>query len=135
MRPAQPGSLTQTRPHRRQTMRRANRLTASEDFQRARREGQSWANRYVVLCAVANSLGQSRFGFAVGKRIGKATARNRARRLLREAIRLRLHEIEPGWDVVLIARAAIREADFSTIDRAVEQLLQRTQLLQSAEET
>jgi ribonuclease P protein component len=48
---------------------------------------------------------------------------------MREAIRLRLYEITPGWDVVLIAREAMREADFTTVDRAVEQLLRRTQLL------
>ena len=85
--------------------------------------------RTMVLRAVPNSLKRTRFGFAVGKRIGKATVRNRARRLMREAIRCRVNDIAPGWDVVLIAREGIRDASFATVDRMVEQLLRQASLL------
>ena len=118
-----------TSRRRRQAIRRTNRLAASDDFQRARREGQSWAARAIVLRAVPNSLDRTRFGFAVGKRIGKATVRNRIRRLMREAIRHRVSDIAPGWDVVLIAREGIRDTSFVMVDRMVEQLLRRASLL------
>jgi RNase P protein component len=43
--------------------------------------------------------------------------------------------IADGWDVVIIARQPIREANFHQVDRAVEQLLRRARLLKRAEET
>jgi ribonuclease P protein component len=57
--------------------------------------------------------------------------RNRAKRLMREATRLRLTMIADGWDVVMIARQPMREANFYQVDRAVEQLLRRARLLKA----
>lgn len=48
-----------------------------------------------------------RVGFTCSKKVGNAVARNRAKRRLREIARLILgHEGKPGWDYVLIGRAA-----------------------------
>jgi len=93
-----------------------------------RGEGRSWAHPLVVLCASPNGLDRSRFGFSVGKRIGKAVVRNRVKRLLREVVRQRLDRIQRGWDIVLIARPPIAQADYWQIDRAVEMLLHRARL-------
>ncbi|MFQ6058476.1 MAG: ribonuclease P protein component, partial [Anaerolineae bacterium] len=115
-------------------MKKKYRLTSNEDFQRVRRQGRSWAHPLLVLCALPNDREHSRFGFAVGKRVGKAVARNRAKRLLREATRLRQARIVPGWDLVFIARQPIRQADFRQVDQAVEGLLRRASLLRAEAE-
>jgi len=60
--------------------------------------------------------------------------RNRVRRLMREATRLRQAMIADGWDVVIIARQPMRKVSFHQVDRAVEQLLRRAGLLEAAEE-
>ena len=99
-----------------------------------RREGRSWAHPLLVLCALPNDLEHSRFGFSVSHWVGKAVVRNRAKRLMREAMRLRQGDIEEGWDLVLIARNPIREADFKQVNQAVEQLLRRAGLLKVARE-
>src|SRR4030067_346300 len=99
-------------------MERKYRLRFNADFQRVRQKGRSWANHLMVLSALPNDLEHSRFGFAASKRIGKAAVRNRARRRMREAVRLRLGLIASGWDVVLIARPAIRQATYAEITRA-----------------
>ena len=99
-----------------------------------RREGRSWAHPLLVLCALPNDLEHNRFGFSVSHWVGKAVIRNRAKRLMREAIRLRQGEIKEGWDLVFIARNPIREASFKQMDQAVEQLLRRAGLLKTAGE-
>jgi ribonuclease P protein component len=110
-------------------MQRRFRLRDSADFQRVRQEGSSWANRFLVLCALPNDLDHSRFGIVVSKNIGKAAVRNRVKRRIREAVRLRREMISTGWDLIFIARSPIREATFTDVERAVEQLLRRALLL------
>jgi ribonuclease P protein component len=51
--------------------------------------------------------------------------------LLREAVRLRIDEIKPGMDLVLIARQPIARVSFSEVSAAVEQVLRRAGLLES----
>ena len=109
-------------------MERQSRLRRNEDFQRARQEGRSWASPWVVLVAVPNALDHSRFGFAVGKRLGKAVVRNRVKRRLREAVRVQRSGIAPGWDLVFIAREPVREVAFDQLQRAIRQLLGRARL-------
>jgi ribonuclease P protein component len=85
----------------------------------------------MVLCALPNDLEHSRFGFAASKRIGKAVVRNRVRRRMREAVRLRRALIPDGWDVVFIARSAIGDASYAEIVWSVENLLRRADLYKS----
>lgn len=99
-----------------------------------RRDGRSWAHPLLVLCALPNDLEHSRFGFSVSHWVGQAVVRNRAKRLMREATRLRQGDIEEGWDLVFIARHPIREANFKQVDQAVEQLLRRAGLLKVTSE-
>jgi len=84
-----------------------------------------------VLSALPNGLEYSRFGFAIGRRIGKAVVRNRIKRRMRESIRTRLkrREIAAGWDVVFIARRPIRDASFHQVDEAIGLVLRRACLL------
>ena len=109
-------------------MNRRHRLAHSEDFLRVRHQGRSWSDELLVLVAAQNDLPYSRFGFVVSKRIGKAVVRNRVRRLVREAVRVRLEGIAPGWDVVLIARTPIVPANWHRIGEALDSLLRRAGL-------
>ncbi len=109
-------------------MERKYRLRLNADFQRVRQNGKSWANHLMVLCALPNDLELSRFGFAVSKRIGKAVVRNRVRRRMREAVRLRRASIVEGWDIVFIARSATAHTTYPDICRAIDDLLRRAYL-------
>lgn len=72
----------------------------------------------------------ARFAFTASRRVGTAVARNRGKRLLREAVRGYLDVIEPGWDCLFIVREATPEADFAAVQSAVFALLQRARLVE-----
>lgn len=85
-------------------MPRRIRLCHALEFQAVRAERLRKARGPLLASARANGLGYSRFGLAVGKRVGNAVARNRFKRKLREAFRLARAELEigePSLDVVL----------------------------------
>ena len=103
-------------------------LRRGTEFQTVWDSGKSWSHPLVILRACANGLDQNRFGFVAGKKVGQAVRRNRAKRLLREAVRQRLPKIAQGWDLVWIARRGTEKAEYSAVDEAVEQLLKRAKL-------
>ena len=110
-------------------MDREYRLTSATDFKRVRREGKSYAHPLVILVANPNGLNAPRFGFTAGKAVGNAVRRNRAKRRLREALRGYLPFMLGGWDVVLIARPKLIDADWSELRTAIEHLLRQAGLL------
>jgi ribonuclease P protein component len=64
-----------------------------------------------------------------GRSVGKAVQRNRAKRLLREAIRPLFSEMKTGWDLVLIARPRLLDASFPEVQTVMAQLLKRSRLI------
>jgi ribonuclease P protein component len=115
-------------------MKRTYRLRRPEQFQRVRREGRTWDSPMLALNAAPARRRGTRCGFIVGKRVGKATERNRARRRVREAIRLSYDRVAPGWDLVFIIRSsALTTVEFSRIQSLVELLLRRAGVWREAD--
>lgn len=105
------------------------RLQRSSDLQRVRHRGQSWRHSLAILLVTVNDLEVSRFAFAAGRSVGGAVVRNRAKRLMREAVRLNLAKVNPGFDCLLIGRQSMAGASFSQVESAVLALLHRAKLL------
>src|ERR1044072_3173413 len=64
------------------------RLLRSSDFQLVYKRGNRINAEFTTVFLMPNSLGQHRLGITASRKgIGKAVARNRAKRLLREAFR------------------------------------------------
>jgi ribonuclease P protein component len=60
-----------------------------------------------VLWAAPNALPQARLGIMVSRRHGSAVARNRLKRLLREAFRLSRAELPAGVDLVCTVQPGV----------------------------
>ncbi len=92
---------------------RLARLKKRREFLRAASRGKRAAKPGLVLQALAVPEPSLRLGFTVTKKIGNAVIRNRARRRLKEAVRLTLPDMGlSGWDLVLIGRDATAERPF-----------------------
>lgn len=109
-------------------MRLPYRLKDGDAFQRVYRDGRSWSTPLLILRASPNGLPHSRVGYSTSKRIGNAVSRNRAKRLMREAVRAQAACLPPGWDCVLIGREPIRTATYVRVCAAVGQLLAQPRL-------
>ena len=87
------------------------------------------ANSYLVLYARKNRTDGNRVGITVGKKLGKAHIRNRTRRRIREVYRLNEEKFQPGWDIVVVARAKSVDADFTKLTNAYLQLAEKAGIL------
>ncbi|MCI0521287.1 MAG: ribonuclease P protein component [Chloroflexi bacterium] len=109
-------------------MERKFRLTQSAEIGRVRRNGKSYAHPLLVLIVLKNELEQPRVVVAAGRSVGGAVRRNRAKRRLRAAMQPMLTGLIPGWDVMLLARPPLVDADFREVQDALTALLRRARL-------
>lgn len=96
-------------------------VRSSREIDRLFKEGKRSAHPLVVALIAKTPPGrgpEGRVAFIAGKKLGGAVSRNRARRVLREAVR-RTGGPWPGYDVALIARAGTGEAAPKDLDQAV----------------
>lgn len=114
-------------------MKRRLRLKRQHDFQRLLTGTRLFSGHAVIVFAAPAEQRPGRVGVTVSRRIRGAPARNRARRRLREAARLRLLAEDSelaargiNADIVLIARPAALEVTFegllAELDRAAARL-------------
>jgi ribonuclease P protein component len=102
-------------------------LKSRAEFQRVQK-GRKWVTPSFILQGLSRTAGDAenpRFGFTVSsksvakessgaKRRGKAVDRNRARRRLKEAVRLTFVEhAQAGFDYVIIGRASALTRNFA----------------------
>jgi ribonuclease P protein component len=95
----------------------AARLRRDADIAAVWSEGMKIQNSLFALRARPNGLDVIRIAVAAPRALGRAVARNRSRRRLREAFRAAIGELASGTgcDVVIVARPAIASAPFGDL--------------------
>jgi ribonuclease P protein component len=93
--------------------RKLNPLCENHMFLRAYRKGKSGVNKYVAVYVLRNYRknkdgGQlpTSLGIAINAKLGKACKRSRVKRIIREAYRAVLPQIDDGYFIVIAARGA-----------------------------
>jgi ribonuclease P protein component len=83
-----------------------------------------------VVLYVALGDGPARAAWVTGRRVGGAVARNRARRLLREAWRKLAPVVADRHDLVVVARGPFGRAKAPELAEEIEELLRQAGLIE-----
>ena len=101
----------------------AERIKRRPEFQAVYERGQRTHARFMTVFVLANDRSQGRLGVAASRKLGDAVRRNRAKRLVREVFRR--NKTLPGFDVVVVPRPELLDADISSLEADYRNALRR----------
>lgn len=120
-----PGQRSRSRAHEGSRYGPRRRLRSPRDFDAVFKRGARLGGRLFLVVALANQRGYDRLGLAVGRRVGDAVDRNRARRLVRESFR-RLPRLPGGGvDVVVVGHSELPRCRQAEVDRELQERFRR----------
>ena len=108
---------------------RCSALKKDFEFRRAYGRGKNSVSAGLVVYCLKRKRGGVRIGITTGKKVGNAVARNRARRLIREAVRLCENDIRGNWDIVLVARTRTPYLKMQDVSRELNRALSEMGIL------
>lgn len=82
-------------------------LKLNKEFRRAYYQGKSIATPYFICYRIKNRKQGIRYGITTTKKVGNAVCRNRARRLIRAALRSAWPRLDNHYDYIFVARERI----------------------------
>ena len=101
-------------------------IKKTADFKQVYKHGKSFSNRYFVVYAFPNEKSCARLGLSISKKVGRAVARNKLRRWVKEYFRLNKREL-PNVDFVVVARMLSAElivsAKFSDVKQSLSNIV------------
>ena len=104
------------------TFTKQDHLRSPNDFKRVYDRKCSVSNQWLIVYACPNELARLRVGLSVSRKVGNAVARNRFKRLYREAFRLTRGDLPGGFDLVLLPRSS-REPTLDDVRQSLRELV------------
>ncbi|MCH5151756.1 MAG: ribonuclease P protein component [Clostridiales bacterium] len=105
------------------------RLKKNYQYNYVYKHADSVADKNFVMLYCSSNTKQSKFGFSVSKKYGKAVARNRIRRQMKAALSTFASEVKGGYNVIFIPRRH-EGYEFRDVLTSVKALLYKAGLLQ-----
>ena len=104
-------------------------LKENRDFRRVYNKGKSYVCPFFVVYINKNRWDNSRLGITVGKKIGNAVKRNRAKRIITAAFSEVCPQLQPGYDFVIVARTRILNVKSTEVTSHLLKILNSTGVL------
>lgn len=105
------------------------RLKKKYQFNYVYRAGKSVHGKFLVLVYSPSKNKNVKIGISVSKKVGNSVQRNRARRLLREAISSSLEKLNPNFNIIIVGKQSILDQKAESVTSDLQQVLERTDLL------
>jgi len=103
-------------------------LSKTSEFKKVFSEGRRIEGNNLIIFILKNDYNFNRPGMIIKKETGKAAARNKIKRRLREAFRLINKKLSPGYDIIILAKNNIKESGYLEIYHDLENLLYKGNL-------
>jgi len=101
------------------------RIRARRDFLRLQRDRRGKVAQHFLVLQAASPVSETRIGVTASRKIGGAVQRNRVKRWVREYFRLNRTELQPGSDIIVIARAGADKLSYKDVERELGAVLKR----------
>ena len=109
-------------------LKRQYRLKKKYQFNYVYRVGKSCHGRFLMLVYTKSKNQNVRVGISVSKKVGNSVKRNRARRLLREAISPLLLSLDPNNNIIVVAKQSIEGKPLALISQDMKHTLEKAGL-------
>lgn len=110
-------------------------INENRQFVRGYRKGESYVTPLVVTYVLKNHYGCTRIGITASKKIGGAVQRNRARRVIREAVRSLNLDLSQSYDLIFVARGKTTRCKSWEITPLIKQRLTQAGVINVQEDT
>jgi ribonuclease P protein component len=98
-------------------------LRSTVDFERIQGQSRTRAHPMLLVRYRPNELDRTRYGISTGRRVGGAVVRNTVRRRIRAILRRLEGEVQPGWDILLVARPSAADASQAELEQVITRLM------------
>ena len=105
------------------------RLKKKYQFNYVYRVGKTCHGRFILLVFSPSKNQNVKIGVSASKKVGNSVQRNRARRIIREAIKPYLDCIKPNFNIILVAKSAIEGKKTSEVQADLQTILEKAELL------
>ena len=110
-------------------------INENKHFVRGYRKGTSFVTPLVVTYVLKNRYGYTRIGITASKKIGGAVQRNRARRVIREALRSLDIDLTQSYDLIFVARGKATRCKSWEITPLIKQRLEEAGVINAEKDT
>ena len=96
-----------------------------KEFDNIIQTGSCLKSKFVYIYNKDNKLSISRFGIAVGKKVGNAVTRNLMKRRYRMILHNNKNMFQKGKDYIIIVKRSAVDASYKTINEDIVRLLEK----------
>lgn len=88
-------------------------------------KGTRRSNKYYVVCSTKSNDNTSKYGIAVGKKVGNAVIRNKVKRQIRNIITNNTKTIQNGFNYIIISKKEILNLSYGEMEKYLMVLLNK----------